>query len=103
MDSSNQHAIRSEHVYSAETFRTPSGGRPDVAVHIAANSIRSTRSHVDKHAAVLQAHTILHVVDANGPGIARMFRLPGVHDVEFLVIRREADAVRLIHIVDHNG
>ena len=98
-----QRSIRREHVYSIETFASPTGGGPDIPVHIAANSVRCTRSEIRKHAPVLQPHTILHVIHANRMRISTIFRRAGVYDIEFFLIRREADPVRLIQIAGHHS
>src|SRR5206468_5179384 len=53
MDSANQDAVRREYVHSVETVRAPSRGRPDIAIHVTANAIRRSGSHVHKLAPVL--------------------------------------------------
>src|SRR5579864_9756611 len=62
MDSADQDPVRCEYVHSVESVGTPSRSRPDIAIHIAANAVRRSRSHVHELAPVLQPRAIFDVV-----------------------------------------
>ena len=69
MNLSNEGAVRREDVYSIEAFCTPSGGRPDIAIDIAADAI-GYPGDIFAKVRPLPAGRHPHVIDQNRTRIA---------------------------------
>src|SRR6202158_2623432 len=106
-DAPDELALRVPHRDAAVTDRAPRvAGAPQVAVHVGAHAVRPALHSVDHEVAeelaigelVVRAHIEgRHVAFTAGSRVARA--LAGADHVELLVVRREAEPVRIRHLV----
>jgi hypothetical protein len=102
MNFAEQGAVGREDVHAVEGLAGPPRSGPDVAIHIAANTIGYAGRHIGKDPAIFQAHAIFDIVDANGMRLAGVWRFAGVDDVHFSFVGRKTDTVGLDHVTDND-
>ena len=103
MNLAEEGGVGGEDVDAIEFFRAPAGGGPDVAVHIAADTVRGAGGHVHEEAAVLEMRAVHDVVDSDGMRVGGMLGSASVHDVELFFVGGKADAVGLVHVGGDDG
>src|SRR5204863_9153068 len=76
----------------------PAPSAPDVAVGVAADTVREPRLEVGKDLRAAQRGAVVHDIEHDDVGgVLRPVGGAGVHDVELLEVGREAEAVRAPH------
>ena len=88
-----------EHHHAVELLAPGAPAAPQIAGDVAAETVGRAGAAVHEHPAVGELAAVVdHVIDLDQPvGIAAR-----LHDVEALLVRREADAVRPHEIVGHH-
>src|SRR5215472_1730710 len=94
----NQLSIGRDDLDAVVVFPTPSRTGPDVAIHVAADAVEASFTHVEELAAIGQAHAVNYVIYTQLVRVAGILRSSGIDDVELLLVWREADTVGFVHV-----
>src|SRR5436309_15874048 len=97
MKERQQLAARCMHPHTVGVRSTPAPATPDPAVAVATDAVREPGLEICKHLAVAHGRSILDHVENNDIGGVWPIGRTGIHDVDPLEVRREADAVRPTH------
>src|SRR5215510_1144484 len=89
--------IGGKDVHAVKTLTAPTRSRPDIASAIGANAVRHPlhplTDHAGKSAAMPQVLAIHDIPDGDLAWMIRIMCYPRVDDIEFLIVRRETEAV----------
>src|SRR5580704_2684305 len=94
----DKRAIWGEYVHAVESFSRPSRRGPYVSIRVATYPIGRAWGHIREQPPILQHYAVHNVINANRMRVARLARHPRIHDVQFLLIGRKANPIRLIHL-----